>query len=101
MTVSTGVLAAHDINFNPVLPVDQQEAIASLPLGCYNNFAMLYEEGWPFGPDTPERIDYSNGNDINFALKLNVRAGRIFIVRSPADRPSGWKDNPSPNRRIC
>ena len=89
VTVSTGVLAAHDINFNPVLPVDQQEAIASLPLGCYNNFAMLYEEGWPFGPDTPERIDYSNGDDINFALKLNC-SGWPYIYCAVAGRQAKW-----------
>ena len=70
VTVSTGVLGGRDISFTPELPLTTTEAIAALPLGCYNNFAMLYEEEWPFDEDTPDRIDYSHGDDINFAFKL-------------------------------
>jgi len=89
VTVSTGVLGGHDINFNPVLPLPTQEAIASLPLGTYNNFAMLYDETWPFGADTPERIDYSNGDDINFAFKLNC-SGWPYIYCALAGRQAKW-----------
>lgn len=89
ITVSTGVLGARDIKFNPELPVDKQEAIAALPLGCYNNFAMLYEEEWPFDTDTPERIDYSNGDDINFAFKLKC-SGWPYIYCAVAGRQARW-----------
>lgn len=107
VTVSTGVLGARDIEFHPALPVEKEEAIAALPLGCYNNFAMLYEEdssskvssktssntsgrsSGPFGPDAPDRIDYSNGDDINFAFKLRC-SGWPYIYCAVAGRQARW-----------
>ena len=89
VTVSTGVLGARDIQFDPELPVATREAIASLPLGSYNNFAMLYEEEWPFDEDTPDRIDYSNGDDINFAFKLKC-SGWPYIYCAVGGRQAKW-----------
>ncbi len=89
ITVSTGVLGAQDITFTPELPVNKQEAIAALPLGCYNSFAMLYEQEWPFDSDTPDRIDYSNGDDINFAFKLRC-SGWPYIYCAVAGRQARW-----------
>lgn len=95
VTVSTGVLAARNITFNPVLPVPTQEAIAALPLGTYNNFAMLYgntgtnDPHHPFDADTPDRIDYSNGDDINFAFKLRC-SGWPYIYCAVAGRQAEW-----------
>lgn len=89
ITVSTGVLGGKDIKFTPELPHTTQEAIASLPLGCYNNFAMLYDEPWPFDSDTPERIDYSNGDDINFAFKLKC-SDWPYIYCAVAGRQARW-----------
>jgi len=89
ITVSTGVLNGRDIDFHPALPVTKQEAIDALPLGSYNNFAMLYEEDWPFDPDTPDRIDYSNGDDINFAFKLRC-SGWPYIYCAVAGRQARW-----------
>ena len=89
VTVSTGVLGAQDIAFNPGLPLRTQEAIAALPLGNYNNFAMLYDEEWPFEKDTPDRIDYSNGDDINFAFKLRC-SGWPYIYCAVAGRQAAW-----------
>jgi len=89
ITVSTGVLNARDIDFRPTLPVEKLEAINALPLGCYNNFAMLYQEEWPFDADTPDRIDYSNGDDINFAFKLRC-SGWPYIYCAVAGRQARW-----------
>ena len=89
ITVSTGVLGGKDILFTPELPQTTREAIASLPLGCYNNFAMLYNEPWPFDSDTPERIDYSNGDDINFAFKLRC-SDWPYIYCAVAGRQARW-----------
>ncbi len=89
ITVSTSVLGSRDIEFKPALPLSTQEAIEALPLGCYNNFAMLYEEEWPFDPDTPDRIDYSNGDDINFAFKLRC-SGWPYIYCAVAGRQARW-----------
>ena len=92
VTVSTGVLNGRDIEFTPALPIATQEAIAALPLGLYNNFAMLYEEDWPFDADTPDRIDYSNGDDINFAFKLKC-SGWPYIYCAVAGRQARWLEN--------
>ena len=92
VTVSTGVLNGRDIEFIPTLPVTTREAISALPLGLYNNFAMLYEEDWPFDADTPERIDYSNGDDINFAFKLKC-SGWPYIYCAVAGRQARWLEN--------
>ena len=92
VTVSTGVLNGRDIEFTPALPVATQEAIAALPLGLYNNFAMLYDEDWPFDADTPDRIDYSNGDDINFAFKLKC-SGWPYIYCAVAGRQARWLEN--------
>lgn len=89
VTVSTAILAARDIEFYPALPVATQEAISALPLGTYNNFAMLYEEQWPFDADTPDRIDYSNGDDINFAFKLRC-SDWPYIYCAVAGRQAEW-----------
>ena len=89
ITVSTGVLGSQDIDFQPGLPLATQEAIDALPLGTYNNFAMLYNEDWPFDSDTPDRIDYSNGDDINFAFKLRC-SGWPYIYCAVAGRQAQW-----------
>ena len=89
ITVSTGVLNGRNIDFHPALPIAKQEAIDTLPLGIYNNFAMLYDEDWPFDSDTPDRIDYSNGDDINFAFKLRC-SGWPYIYCAVAGRQARW-----------
>ncbi len=95
ITVSTGVLGAGDIEFLPKLPLATREAIDALPLGCYNNFAMLYEQDWPFDADTPSRIDYSNGDDVNFAFKLNC-SGWPYIYCAVAGRQARWLERQPP-----
>ena len=89
VTVSTGILGARDIQFVPELPVSMQEAVADLPLGCYNHFAMLYDEEWPFDADTPDRIDYSNGEDLNFGFKMKC-SGWPYIYCAVAGRQAHW-----------
>jgi len=78
VTVSTGVLGGKDIQFIPELPQATQEAIRHLSL-----------EPWPFDADTPERIDYSNGDDINFGFKLKC-SGWPYIYCAVAGRQARW-----------
>ena len=52
VTVSTGVLNAGDILFDPPLPDWKQTAIAALPLGNHNRIC-LHLDGNPFGDDHP------------------------------------------------
>lgn len=88
VTVSNGILAARDITFTPDLPVEKKECIDALPLGCYNNLGLLYEKD-PFGPDAPERIDYSDGNEVNLALKLKP-CNLPYVYVAVAGRTARW-----------
>lgn len=44
LTVSTGVLAAGDIAFDPPLPVEKQEAINAISMGHYNHITLQFSE---------------------------------------------------------
>lgn len=52
VTVSTGVLAAGEIVFEPALPVAKQESFQYIPMGTYNNIALYFSEDvFGLGPD--------------------------------------------------
>ncbi|MBX6741499.1 MAG: FAD-dependent oxidoreductase [Acetobacteraceae bacterium] len=70
VTVSTGVLAAGGVRFDPALPVPVQEAIAGLPLGLLSK-VVLRAAG-------EDRLD----------LPAFSRLGRQ--VEGPEDRPMSW-----------
>jgi monoamine oxidase len=53
ITISTGVLGAGDIRFNPVLPDWKLAAIAGLPLGTHNRIGLMFDRD-VFGPDCPQ-----------------------------------------------
>ena len=44
LTVSTGVLAAEGISFEPPLPVEKQEAINAISMGYYNHITLQFSE---------------------------------------------------------
>lgn len=50
VTVSTGVLAAGAIRFDPALPAPVQDAVAGLPMGLATKVALPAEAGRCFGP---------------------------------------------------
>ncbi len=52
LTVSTGVLEAGDIRFDPPLPDWKSEAIAALPLGNHNRICLVFDRD-VFGVDAP------------------------------------------------
>ncbi|MBB5689221.1 monoamine oxidase [Roseomonas alkaliterrae] len=70
VTVSTGVLAAGGIAFDPPLPVETQEAIHALPLGLLTKIA--------FRADHPEAPDLPPFNSLRRA------------VEHEGDRPMSW-----------
>ena len=52
VTVSTGVLAAEGIRFDPPLPVKKQESFHRVSMGIYNNIALQFSEDiFGFGAD--------------------------------------------------
>lgn len=44
VTVSTGILAADDIAFEPALPIAKQESFRYISMGTYNNIALYFSE---------------------------------------------------------
>ncbi len=52
LTVSTGVLGAGDLRFDPPLPDWKGEAIAALPLGNHNRICLVFDRD-VFGADAP------------------------------------------------
>lgn len=53
LTVSTGVLAAGTIRFQPALPAAKREALAALPMGVAEKVALRFRGNpFPFAPDT-------------------------------------------------
>ncbi len=70
VTVSTGVLAAGGIAFDPPLPVATQEAIHALPIGLLTKIAFRADH-----PDAPD---------------LPPFASLRRAVEQPGDRPMSW-----------
>ncbi|MFZ5792088.1 MAG: flavin monoamine oxidase family protein [Pseudomonadota bacterium] len=70
VTVSTGILGAGDIRFDPPLPDWKLEAIAGLPLGTHNRIGLLFDRD-PFGPDCPKGAGFlvPGEEPIGFALR--------------------------------
>jgi monoamine oxidase len=58
VTVSTGVLASGAIRFDPVLPVEKQEAIAGLPMGLLAKIPLQFE-GTRFGLTPNDWLAYA------------------------------------------
>lgn len=70
VTVSTGVLAAGSIAFDPPLPVETQEAIHALPLGLLTKIAFRADD--PAAPALPPFVTQHR------------------IVEHPGDSPISW-----------
>ncbi len=61
LTVSTGVLAAQQISFNPPLPDWKQEAIAGLPLGSCTRIALTFDK--PVLQELPNEFTVDSDDD--------------------------------------
>lgn len=55
VTVSTGVLGAGDIRFDPALPAAKLAAIEGLPLGTHNRIGLAFDRDC-FGSDAPKGV---------------------------------------------
>ncbi len=88
ITVSTGILAAGDIRFDPGLPDWKQEAIAALPLGNHNRICIGFDRD-VFGADAPAGFttDAVDGN--NFAMNIKP-FGANFATGLTGGRFADW-----------
>jgi monoamine oxidase len=70
ITVSTGILGAGGIRFDPGLPDWKMGAIAGLPMGTHNRIGLIFDQD-VFGPDCPEGagILLPNEEPIGFSFR--------------------------------
>ena len=86
VTVSTGVLAAGHIRFDPELPVSHQQAVASLPLGNYNYLIFALKPGAL--ANAPRAVMYEDDTDCAY---INVRPfDQDVILTAVAGRFAWW-----------
>ncbi len=69
VTVSTGVLAAEVIRFDPPLPVWKQEAVAAVPMGKANKVALQID-GAKLGVGEPTNVTVPVAGDAEISLRL-------------------------------
>ena len=76
VTVSTGVLAAGTIAFDPPLPLETQEAFARISMGTYNNIALMFSEDL-FGLGDDAYLAYRMDSPEGMGLITNVSGTRL------------------------
>ena len=62
VTVSTGVLAAENIQFHPALPAAKRSALEQLPMGLLNKVGFEFDPAWA-GAHQGQLLDYGTGGD--------------------------------------
>jgi len=90
ITVSTGILGAGDIRFDPVLPPEKLEAIQRLPLGCHNRIGLVFD-GQVFGDDAPMHVAVlpEDEDDVQMTFRLNP-FGYDYAVGTTGGRYADW-----------
>ena len=76
VTVSTGVLAAGGITFDPPPSAEQQEAFARISMGTYNHIALLFSED-VFGRGDDATIAYKSASKRPMGLLTNISGTRL------------------------
>ena len=91
VTVSTGVLAADQIRFDPPLPDDKVAAIQALPMGNYNN---LIFELHRFDEALPESVLYQDGE---VCLAMNIQPfSKPYVFTCVGGRFAWWLEKQGP-----
>lgn len=89
VTVSTNILAAGRISFDPPLPDWKMAAAAELPLGVHNRIGIRLTHD-PFGPDAPPSITvFSDSAEPPMAIQLRP-FGYDYIVGFTGGRFGAW-----------
>ncbi len=88
VTVSTGILGAGDIRFDPALPGWKEAAIAALPLGTHNRVGILFDRDI-FGPECPRGAVVMMPDSEVQAIALNA-FGENYAVGYTGGRHAVW-----------
>ncbi len=93
-TVSTGILGAGQIEFNPGLPAWKMEAVQGLPMGTLNKIGVLFDRD-VFGPDG--RAFYSSWNDDGSTGGIEASVlGLDTAVVFTGGRHAVWQEDQGP-----
>lgn len=84
VTVSTGVLAAGHIRFDPPLPDRKLQAIDALRVGNHNRIGILVD-GDPFGPDIGPSVLAVTGGGEPISIRLRP-FGQPYVVGTTGGR---------------
>ncbi len=100
LSVSTGILGAGDILFDPVLPTAKQEAIHHLPLGGHNRIALVFD-GPVFGEDPPASlaVQANTEDDVQMSFRINP-FGYDYVVGMTGGRYSDWLEDAGPEASV-
>jgi monoamine oxidase len=79
ITVSTGVLAAGKIRFDPELPRRHLEAVGNLGLGSYDHVAIEFA-GNPLGPDGDDLVFEKAASQRTAALLAHLSGSKLCFV---------------------
>lgn len=88
VTVSTNVLAADRIQFDPPLPDWKRAAVNDLPLGVHNRIGIHLTHN-PFGPDTPISGALMVGDDVPMSVQFRPFA-LDYVVGVTGGRFGAW-----------
>jgi monoamine oxidase len=94
ITVSTAILGAGDIRFEPPLPAWKQAAVAALPLGNHNRICLLFDRD-VFGEDHPgsATIMSSETEPMTFSIRP---FGRNYVHGMTGGRFADWLERAGP-----
>jgi monoamine oxidase len=92
VTVSSSVLAAGGIRFDPALPDWKIEAANSLPLGLANRVALLFD-GDILGDERPDGIAVHREGEVPISYS---REGERLLVGHVGGRHAWWLENAGP-----
>ena len=90
VTVSTGVLGAGDIRFDPALPEEKEAAIQHLPLGNHNRIALIFDEEL-LKAETANSVSVLSTVPDDVPMAFNVRPfGYDYAVGVTGGRHADW-----------
>ncbi len=101
VTLPLGVLKLGRIEFDPLLPANKQEAIASLNMGLFNKVAVRFEEPfWPRNRDMIELTPYGDRITCQILNWFKYTGHPILVFCIAANTAKEWETKTDDDIRI-